>query len=180
MRRGTASSWLRAAAALAAAASVAACGPQRDQFAPACPIPGLIRPLDQMTLSRGGSPALRDLAVRARIVDVRGTCEPGDTRNLVNVTVHVVADATRGPGLTGNSVRLPVFVAVTDLETILDKKLFYLPVTFPPNIDTARGTGPDIQMTLPVTPSRSAATYGIVAGFQLTPGELAAARQSER
>lgn len=160
-------------------AGLAACGPQRNEFAPACPTPGLVKPLDELTRSRGGSPDFRDLAIRARIADVGGKCSPGG-KNTVNVSVQVIADATRGPALNGDTFQLPMFVAVSDGVNVLDKKLFFVPVTFPRNVDTARAVGPEIEMSLPVSSTRTAAAYGIVAGFELTPEEVAAARRARR
>jgi hypothetical protein len=72
-----------------------------------------------------------------------------------------------------------LFVAVTDGGAVLDKKLFSLTVEFAPNVDTARATSPEVRMVLPVTPTKSAAAYGVLAGFQLTPEEVAAMRQSK-
>jgi hypothetical protein len=84
-----------------------------------------------------------------------------------------VVDAARGPAMQGDAISLPVFVAVTDSGGIYDKKLFWLPVAFAPNVDTARATGQEVRMEIPITPQKSAAAYGIVAGFQLTPAEIA-------
>ncbi len=159
---------------------LASCSPGRNQFPPACPVPSLVKPLDEIARSRGGSPDIRDLAVRARISDVGGKCSPGDNNGLVSVTAQVTVDATRGPGLEGDTAQLPVFVAVTDATAVLDKRLFNMSVTFPRNVDTVRVVGPDIVMALPVSPERSAASYGVIGGFQLTPEEVAAARGGRR
>jgi hypothetical protein len=63
-------------------------------------------------------------------------------------------------------------------NAIQDKKLFYLPVEFPPNVDTARAASPEIRMEIPVTTQKTAAAYGVIAGFQLTPEEFAAWRRN--
>ena len=168
----------RVVTVLTASLALAGCGAERGKFAPACPIPGKLRPTDQLTRSRGGSPDARDLAIRARIVDVTGICKPGENdRTQVDVTVQVVADATRGPGLDSNSYDLPMFVAVTDATDVLDKRTFNVHLQFPPNVDTVRGFGPQVHMVLPITPTRSGAAYGIIGGFQLTPEEAAAGRR---
>jgi hypothetical protein len=153
------------------------CGPGRDQFAPACPVPGLVRPLAELARYSGDSPDIRDLVIRARIVDITGKCEPGDDKNTVVTTAQVVVDAARGPQMQGDGISLPVFVAITDSGVILDKTLFWLPVQFVHNVDTARATGREVRMEIPVTAKKSAAAYGIVAGFQLSPAEIAAWRR---
>ncbi len=169
--------WLRAAALLLIAVAPASCGPARDQFAPACPVPALVGPLANLSRYSGASPDIRDLVIRARIADITGRCEEGDNPNTVVTTAQVVVDATRGPAMQGDAISLPVFVAITDSGTILDKTLFWVPVTFVHNVDTARATGKEVRMEIPVTQQKSAAAYGIVAGFQLSPEEIAAWRR---
>ena len=158
---------------------VAACAPGRAQFAPICPVPGLVKPLAELVRYRGGSRDVRDLEVRARIADIAGTCKPGQA-DTVRATVKVVADVFRGPALTGDEYRLPAFVAVTEGGDIRDKTLFWLPVEFPRGRDSVRVSSAEIELELPVSQSRTAAAYGIVAGFQLTPEEVEAFRRYRR
>ena len=156
---------------------LASCGPQKNVFAPACPVPGLLRPLGELARYEGASRDIRDLVVRARIVDIAGKCEPGDDDNTIVAKALVVVDAARGPRMKGDAITLPVFMAVTDAGAIRDKILFTLPVEFPRNVDSARTASQEIRMELPITPQKSGAAYGIVAGFQLTPEEVAAWRR---
>jgi hypothetical protein len=164
---------LRAMALVLLAFALASCGPGKGQFAPVCPVPGLVKPLADLTRYRGTSTDIRQLVIRARIVDITGNCEPGDNANTVVTTAQVVVDAMRGPAMQGDAISLPVFIAVTDSGTIYDKTLFWVPVQFPPNVDTARAAGKEVRMEIPITPQKSAAAYGIIAGFQLTPEEIA-------
>ncbi len=147
-------------------------------FPPACPVPSKVKPLAELTRYRPGSQDLRDLIVRAEIFDIPGRCRPGENKDAVHVTVQVVADVSRGPALQGDTVDLPVFIALTDANGIRDKKLFTLPVAFAHNVDNARAVSPEFEMELAVTPKTSGASYGIVAGFQLTPEELAVYRRN--
>jgi hypothetical protein len=80
--------------------------------------------------------------------------------------------------MQGRDAEVPVFIAVTEGETVRDKKVFPLHLTFPPNVDRLTITSPDIDMDLPVSAEKSGAAYSIIAGFQLTPDELAANRQA--
>jgi hypothetical protein len=154
------------------------CGPARDQFAPACPIPGLVAPLAEIIRYRGGTQDYRNLVIRARVSDIVGKCEPGDDKNTIVATAQIVVDATRGPAMQGDALTLPVFVAVTDVGAVRDKSLFSLAVTFAQNVDTARVMSKEIRMEIPVTPEKSGAAYGIIGGFQLAPEEVAAWRRA--
>src|ERR1022692_3957885 len=87
----------RAIPPLLVALTLGSCGPARDQFAPACPIPGLVKPLAELNRYRSGTQDYRDLVIRARIGNVVGKCEPGDNKNTIVTTVQLLVDATRGP-----------------------------------------------------------------------------------
>lgn len=170
---------LRAVPLLLLAPALGSCGPGRNTFAPACPVPGLVKPLTELTRYRGGSRDLSALIIRARVTDVLGKCEPGGEGTL-RATVQVVIDVTRGPAFEGQSYELPLFVAVTDADAIRDKTVYALSVSFGRNVDNARAVSPKINMELPVSAQKTGAAYGIIAGFQLTPDEIAAARRDTR
>ena len=183
MMRTRAARLLRLVPPLLAALALGSCGPGKDQFAPACPVPGLIKPLSELNRYRPGSQDVRDLIVRARIVDITGKCEPGeDKATTVVATAQVVIEVARGPAMEGQTYDLPVFVAVTDTasDAILDKTLFTMPIEFVRNVDLARATSKDVRMEIPISLQKSGAAYGIVAGFQLTPDEVAAWRRNNR
>jgi hypothetical protein len=156
--------------------ALGSCGPAPNQFAPACPVPGLVRPLAELARYRGASRDARDLIVRARVVDITGKCEAGDAGTVVT-TVQVVVDATRGPAMEGDGIGLPLFVAVTESGAILDKTVFDLAVQFGKNVDNGRTSSKEVRMEIPVTPQKSGAAYGVIGGFQLTAGEVAAWRR---
>jgi hypothetical protein len=51
-------------------------------------------------------------------------------------------------------------------------------VVFPPNVDRLMISSGDIDLRLPVSPAKSGAFYGIIAGFQLSPDELTTNRRT--
>src|ERR1051326_2584506 len=155
------------------------CGPGRNQFAPACPVPGLVKPLTDLARYRGDSRDMRELVIRAHISDVTGKCEPGDDNQVV-ATALVKIDVTRGPAMAGVSYDIPLFVAVTDSGAVLDKHLTAMRIEFPRNVDSATFQSEPVRMELPVSAQKSAAAYGIIAGFQLSPEEVAAWRKNNR
>jgi hypothetical protein len=167
----------RAVSPLLFALVLGSCAPANNEFAPACPVPGLLKPLADLVRYQGGSQDNRFLVVRARITDITGTCEAGDKTTLVT-KAQVVVDVARGPAMQGDAIGLPVFVAVTESGQVLDKTLFDLPVEFLHNVDTARATSQEVRMEIPVSADKSGAAYGIIAGFQLAPEEVAAWRRN--
>lgn len=155
------------------------CGPERNQFPPVCPTAKLVPALADLTRYAGPGPThdLTDMVLQARVVAVDGKCVTGDDKSVLPTTVTVSMSLQRGPAMSGRDADLPVFLAVAEGETVRDKRVFQVHVAFPPNVDRITITSPEIDMALPVSAEKSGAAYGIIAGFQLTPEELAANRQ---
>jgi hypothetical protein len=152
------------------------CGPTRNQFPPACPGAAILGNAADLSAYRPGSAGrdLTDLVVRARIIGVRGSCAEGDRKNQLAVTVNVVIELTRGPAMAGRATDVPVFVAVTDGDKILDKYVYLMHAAFPSNVDRVTLTPGDTSIVLPVTTERSGAAYTVVTGFQLPSNQLQA------
>ncbi len=156
------------------------CGPGRNAFAPVCPNVRLIPALADITRYAGSGPAhdVTDMLVQARVIAVHGSCAAGDDKSVLPAKVQVSISIQRGPAMRGRESDVPVFLAVTEGDTVRDKQVFPVHVVFPPNVDRLTMSSPDIDMGLPVTKTKTGASYGIVAGFQLSPDELAANRHA--
>ncbi len=157
------------------------CGPERNQFPPACPHAGLLDPTGDILVYRPNSSGhdLTDVVLQGRMVGINGQCRPGD-KGTLDVAVKFSIEFARGPAMQGDRTQVPVFVAVTEGDRILDKHLYQVEAAFPRNVDRVRLTSAEVDLTLPVTPTKSGAAYSILAGFQLTPDQLAAERAKER
>jgi hypothetical protein len=160
--------------------TLSACGPARNAFAPVCPSARLVPALADLTRYAGPGPThdLTDLILQARVTAVNGKCSAGDDKAVLPATVQVSISVQRGPAMQGREADIPVFLAVTEGETVLDKKDLPVHIAFPPNVDRLVATSRDIDLSLPVSPEKSGASYGIIAGFQLSPDELAANRRA--
>jgi hypothetical protein len=156
------------------------CGPGRNDFAPLCPSARLIPALADLTRNAGPGPAhdLTDLILQARVTAVNGQCKAGGDKSILPATVVVTISIQRGPAMQGREADVPVFLAVTEGDSIQDKKVFPVHVVFPPNVDRLVMNSGDIDLSLPVSPEKSGNAYGIIAGFQLTPDELNANRRA--
>ena len=152
---------------------LAACGPRTNEFAPACPNPTFLRDLSDMVRYRSGSGGrdVTDLIVRARLTALKGKCSQA-SESILETQVQVTLELFRGPGLAGNKVEVPIFLAVVDNGEIVNKQIFPVQFEFPSNLDRATITTPAVALGLPVSPEKSGAAYGIIVGFQLSPEEL--------
>ncbi len=177
--------WSMRAASVAVPLVLAGCGPARDQFAPVCPRPAFLAEAADLDRYRtgvatGGGHEITDLVLHGRIVAVTGSCKPGDKKDQLLVALTASVELTRGPAMQGAEADASVFVAVTEGDAILDKRVYPLRVAFPSNVDRMTLNSNEIDLILPVKPEKSGAAYTILVGFQLTPDELAANRQPPR
>ena len=178
-----AGTWLRQlAAAVVLLSALSGCGAQRNAFAPACPAPMLPLQLSDLTRYRAGAGTagkdIGELELQGRLTAINGDCSAG-SKGQLNSTIQITMEMTRGPALPGRRAEVQVLVAVRDGNTIIAKQTYPVLVEFPANLDRVTLTSPPIDITLPVTPERSGAAYDIVAGFQLSPEELAANRRRQ-
>lgn len=172
--------WARRAALLAALLPLLSdCGPPRNQFAPPCPGQAILGDAADLDVHRGaGTGDLTDMVLHGRIVGMQGTCREGDKKNQLAVTVSIGVEVTRGPAMQGREADVPVFVAVTDGGTVLDKRTFQMHVVFPSNVDRVTLTPGEMNLLLPVTPTKSGAAYTILGGFQVTPDQIGRGRRT--
>jgi len=166
---------LKAAPLMLAAALPAGCGPNPDEFPPACPHAALVPAAADLTRYRPGSSGrdITDLVLQARIVTVNGACKNG-RKGTLDVTVSMGVELTRGPAMQGRETDIPVFLAAVQGldEKILDEETYRVHAAFPPNVDKITLMTSDVPMVFPVTPEKSGAAYTIYAGFRVTPQEL--------
>jgi hypothetical protein len=156
------------------------CGPKPNDFAPLCPTATLVPALADVTRYAGPGPThdVTDLVLQGRVVAVNGSCSAGDENSVLPVTVKVAISIRRGLAMQGREADVPVFLAVTEGDTVRDKQVFPVHIAFPPNVEQITVTSPEISLNLPVSDDKSGAAYGVIAGFQLSPDELAANRQA--
>jgi hypothetical protein len=145
-------------------------------FAPPCPHPAVVADAGDMTRFRPPGHDVTDMVLSGRITGLHGKCER-DTGGRTKVTVNVSLDLTRGPASRGRTDTAQYFVAVADGQTILDKAPLVVSVEFPANVDRVQVTSEDVVLSLPTDKNKSAAAFSLLAGFQLSPDQLAYNRE---
>lgn len=169
---------IRPAIALMALLGLSACGGGTDDaFAPPCPAPSIPRDFNDLHRFRGAGRDLVDSVLEGRITGVSGSCTR-DGRDTTVVTVAVSMELIRGPAATSRTANVAYFVAVSQGEAILDKRVFRLNAEFPSNTDRVRLSGDEVELRLPVTATKTAAAYRVTVGFEVTPLELEANRRA--
>ncbi len=166
------------AALLLVASLLAGCrgGTPTATFPPACPGAGILADAADLTRYRSGGQDLTDMVLDGRITGVSGNCTRSDKDHLA-VTLMVSMQLTRGPAARGATPPVPFFVAVSEGGRVLDKQVYRIVPGFAANADTIRLTSDPVTLELPVGPDKRGSAYDVVAGFQLTPEELALNRR---
>ncbi len=167
-----AASLRRLSGAVLAAALLAGCGSSELQYAPACPQLSLLAEGADLIRFNGPGRDVTDRVLEARISGVDAACRSGRNGDVL-ATITVRADMARGPAAQGRRAQVPYFVAVMDGETILDRQAFVLDGTFPPNVESIRAAGSELELRFPGTAGRGASRYRIIVSLQLTEEELA-------
>lgn len=152
---------------------LAGCGGDSERFPPPCPRPVILRDAGDLHRYRGTGRDITDSVLDGRITGISGKCERDGPR-IVLATLTIGIDLTRGPAAPSRTADVAYFVAVSDGDQILDKQVYTVRGQFPENTDRLRLNSEQIELRLPVSPQRSAASYRIMTGFQLTPAELQA------
>lgn len=168
----------RAALSAVLLSLLAGCTTPLNQFAPPCPGQAILGDAADFDIHRAGAGDLTDLVLHGRIVGMQGTCKAGSKKGQLAVTVQLGVEVTRGPAMTGREADVPVFVAVADGTTIIDKRAVTMRVVFPSNVDRVTLSPGDMNLLLPVTPTKSGAAYTILGGFQLGPDQMGRYRPS--
>jgi len=162
---------------VAATLAVAGCASAPDNFPPPCPNLALLTDAGDLTRFAGTGRDVTDLALAARISAIGAKCAR-DGKSAVKATINVVADVARGPAFVGRVVDIPYFIAVTEAGQIIDKRNFIAHVEFPSNVSRVPFMGPEIDLSVAVTPEKNASAYKIFVGFSLTPDEVAYNRRT--
>ncbi len=162
----------RLSGAVLATAMLAGCGSGELQYAPACPQLSLLAEGTELTRFNGPGRDVTDRVLEARVTGVDAACRSGRKGDVL-ASITVRANLARGPAAQGRLVQVPYFVAVMDGEAILDRQAFLLDATFPPNVNTVRAAGSELELRFPGTAERGAGRYRIIVSLQLTEEELA-------
>lgn len=121
---------------------------------------------------------LTDVDYEIRIVDLQYGCQYVEDENnnpILAVAVAPVFEANRGPANGDRQARFTYFVAIADpQDTILNKQVFDLQVTFPGNRSRVMVSPADPPVTIDIPPvaGRSGPDYHVFVGLQLSPNEL--------
>ncbi len=160
---------------IAALLGLAGCNAlSQDVFPPLCPQPTIMADAADLRVYDGAERP-GDLAYAVRVSAINGECTKGAKRTTTHVSVTVTLDALRGPAGTARSLSIPYFVAVVRNGQVLDKRAFAMDASLASSSAGQKVVlqSDPVEMELPTPQGVSASDYQVVAGLQLTAGQLA-------
>ncbi|GBQ31353.1 hypothetical protein AA700_1775 [Acidiphilium acidophilum DSM 700] len=134
-----------------------------------CPQVAVLQQASRVMLYQGASTDIADQTLDSRITGVAGKCSPAG-KDMERVTFRIGFAATNGPAsrLTGQT--LPYFIAITQGDRIISKRVFPVSFDFRNGAEQAVASTTPIRLMFPRA-ARSAEQQVLV-GFQMNQAEL--------
>jgi len=146
-----------------------------------CPVPAILADTQSVTHFRPGTtPDFANELYTVSLVNAEGDCTYNTKQNLVKASLDLTFHATRAPQAQAVTYSVPYFVAVTENAKIYNKRLLYLKFTFAPGAATATITQSPNDIQLRVSNGKLPWNYEELVGFQMSPDQIAYARNRSR
>lgn len=168
---------LTAAALLLAACAVPGFGDDEDVDL-ACPTLTLLDDAETLTrFATSTSQDLTDLAFEARMANIGGSCVfdvDGPTGpGTVDADLAFAFEIAPGPAMSGNTVTLRYFVAVSDTAgRVLNKATFDVQAALPSGNPRTLVRDEPVHLRIPLKAGEIGTDYHLIAGLQLNQSEL--------
>lgn len=156
---------------LAAMLALSACGLFNKKRQPPCPRITVLKDAKRLvTFAPGGGADLSAMVNEVRLVGVSAEC--AYRKDEIEVHMALTIAARRGPADRSRKAPAKYFVAIMGPgRNIVAKRVFNVTLAFPVNVD-AGGLTDNLIQKIPLGRGERGAGYRIIAGLQLTPGQL--------
>jgi hypothetical protein len=146
-----------------------------------CPVPAILADTQSVTFFRPGTaPDLANELYTVSLINAEGDCTYSTAKNLVKASLDLTFRATRTPQATAATYNVPYFVVVTENAKIYSKRIVHLKFTFAPGASTATINQSPDDISLRVSNGKLPWNYEELAGFQMTPEQIAYAKNRSR
>lgn len=157
-------------AAFAGVAALSACAAQ-PPLVTNCPNVAVLEQASSVTEFLPGRQDVAAQIAQAKITGVAGSCTLEKKKNLLRVMFQAGFAATNGPANTSQTLVLPYLVSISQGDSIADKVVHTISLSFDGNASTATATSQPQTVELPNT--SESASIDILVSFYLTPAQLA-------
>ena len=134
-----------------------------------CPKVAVLSEASHLTRSSDEQTDIAHRILDARVTGVAGSCATAG-KSRARLVFRIGFAASTGPAATAPTATMQYFIALTQGDRIIDKKLYPVTFDFPNGAPEAVATTTPITIILPNAPR--SARQQVLVGFQLTPAEM--------
>jgi hypothetical protein len=146
-----------------------------------CPVPAILADTQSVTVFRPGTtPDPANELFTVSLVNSEGDCTYNTKDALVTASLELTFRATRTPTNERVSYSVPYFVAIHEGARIYAKRLYSLKFSFAPGAATAVIKQSPGDVRVQVANGKLPWNYQQLAGFQMTPDQIAYAKNRSR
>ena len=138
-----------------------------------CPRINILGEANRITVfAPGGGRDLTDVEYTAEFRAIESDCDLDKGDRIVEASTEFQVVATRGPAARNRQIELPIFVALTRADGVVDKRQYPLKIIFPQGEDRIAVFDAIEGTRIYLDPGESGSEYEILVGFQLTRNQL--------
>ena len=139
-----------------------------------CPVPAILADTSSVTVMRPGTaPDLANELFTVTLTNVEADCVYNQTSAVVRASMDISFHATRAPSRDAATYSVPYFVVVHENAKIFAKRAYTLRFTFAPGAATADIKQAPEDTSIKISNGKLPWNYQLLAGFQLTPEQIA-------
>src|ERR1700761_621529 len=138
-----------------------------------CPVAVILADASQITIFRpGASQDLAGEAYRVALVDISTSCSINKKTGETNSSYRVNFRATRAPSADAAHYTVPYFVAITQGDELIEKRILQITFDFAAGDSIATFSESPDDFDIHVPNGHQPFEYEIMAGFQMTPAQV--------
>jgi hypothetical protein len=139
-----------------------------------CPVPAILADTANITVMRPGTvPDLANELYTVHLIDADSDCVVNNRTAIVKSSLTLTFRATRAPTREAARYSVPYFVVATEGSKIFAKRAYTLTVEFAPGAATATIKQSPDDTAIQIENGKLPWNYQLMAGFQLTPAQIA-------
>ena len=138
-----------------------------------CPVAVILADASQVTIFRPGAPQdLAGEAYRVALVDISTGCSINKKTGETDSSYRVNFRATRAPSADAAHYTVPYFVAITQGDELIEKRILQISFDFAAGDSIATFSVSPDDFDIHVPNGHQPFEYEIMAGFQMTPAQV--------
>lgn len=138
-----------------------------------CPIAVILADASQVTIFKPGAPQdLAGEAYRVALVGISTSCSINKKTGETDSSYRVDFRATRAPSADAAHYTVPYFVAITQGDQLIEKRILNVTVDFKAGDSIATFSESPDDFVLHVPNGHQPFEYELMAGFQMTPAQV--------